>query len=62
MKYLIESIDLHTDPKQVKTKLLITLIYDNLNKENAIIEIRDLLDKCLQSGKLIIFSCLFKLA
>lgn len=31
----------------MRTKLLITLIYDNLNKENAIMEIRDLLDKCL---------------
>ncbi|CAD8092164.1 unnamed protein product [Paramecium sonneborni] len=62
MGYLIMNVDLINDVQQVQPQLLLDLIYQNLNKENAIKEITILLNKCMQMGKLMILQSAFKLA
>ncbi|CAD8069209.1 unnamed protein product [Paramecium primaurelia] len=62
MGYLIMNVDLINDVQQVQPKLLLNLICQNLNKDNAIKEITNLLNKCMQMGKLMILQCAFKLA
>ncbi|CAD8167213.1 unnamed protein product [Paramecium octaurelia] len=62
MGYLIMNVDLINDVQQMQPKMLLNLICENLNKENAIKEITNLLNKCMQMGKLMILQSAFKLA
>jgi hypothetical protein len=62
MRYLIENVDFLGDLTYIQPKLMIEAICNNLTPQNAIDEIPELINKCLNRSHIMILSSAFKLA